>query len=155
MKKFSKIIPYTYFWLSIEGTDAVGKTTLIKKIEVFLKKQKKIKFAILKEFSNSKVGNLIKQIINKERFFHLGNDRVHYPFSETLLLYADFIYQFEKILSKYSKKDKLFIVSDRGPYLFFTYQLLRIKDKYNVRHPNYLENWLRYIFLPFGMPIVE
>ena len=135
MKKFNKLMPYKYFWLSVEGTDAVGKTTLVKKIEAFLKKQKKIKFAILKEFSNSKVGNLTKQIIDKERFFRLG--KVHYPFSETLLLCADFIYQFEKTLLKYSKKDKLFIVSDRGPYSFFTYQLLRIENSYDIRHPNY------------------
>jgi thymidylate kinase len=143
-------MPYKYFWLSVEGTDAVGKTTLVKKIEAFLKRQKKIKFAILKEFSNSKVGNLIKQIIDKERFFRLG--KVHYPFSETLLLYTDFIYQFEQILLKYSEKDKLFIVSDRGPYSFFTYQFLRIKDIYNIQYPNYLKDWLRDIFLPLGMP---
>jgi thymidylate kinase len=60
MRKFKKkIIPRNYFWLSIEGTDGVGKTTLLEKIEIFLSNQKKINFAIIKEFSNSKIGNLI------------------------------------------------------------------------------------------------
>ncbi len=42
MRKFKeKMIPRNYFWLSIEGTDGVGKTTLLEKIEAFLSNQKK------------------------------------------------------------------------------------------------------------------
>ncbi len=37
-----KASPKNYFWLSIEGTDAVGKTTLIEEIERFFQNQKKI-----------------------------------------------------------------------------------------------------------------
>jgi len=152
MRKFEKrIIPRNYFWLSIEGTDAVGKTTLIEKIEVFLSNQKKTNFVIIKEFSNSKIGNLIKDIINKKKFFCLG-DKLHYSFSETLLLCADFVYQFEKILSKYSDKKKLFIISDRGLYSFLTYQLLRIKRQYQIHNLNYLEKWIKDIFQPLGRP---
>jgi len=48
MRKFKKkIIPRNYFWLSIEGTDAVGKTTLIEKVETFLRNQRKVNFAII------------------------------------------------------------------------------------------------------------
>ncbi len=119
-KSKKKIIPKNYFWLSIEGTDGTGKTTLLEKIEAFLSNQKKTNFAIIKEFSNSRIGNLIKDIINKKKFFCLGN-KLHYSFSETLLLCADFVYQFEEILSKYSDKKKLFIVSDRGLYSFLIY----------------------------------
>lgn len=92
MKKFSKkVIPVNYFWLSIEWADAVGKTKLLEEIEKFLRNQKKIKFKIIKEFSNSSLGNLIKDTVNKKKFFSLG-DRFHYPFAETLLLCADFVY---------------------------------------------------------------
>lgn len=152
MKKFKKrLIPKNYFWLSIEGTDGVGKTTLLEKLETFLKKQKEINFAIIKEFSSSKIGLLIKDIIRRKKFFCLGN-KLHYPFSETLLLLSDFIYQFEEILSKYSDKKKLFIVSDRGLYSFLTYQLLRIKQRYQIHNLNYLEKWIKYIFQPLESP---
>ncbi len=124
MKKFKR----NYFWLAIEGTDGVGKISLLKEIEKFLSIQRKINFAIIKEFSDSQVGDLIKDIIKKKKFFSLG-EGTHYSFSETLLLATDFVYQFEKILSGYSSRKKLFIVSDRGIHSFFTYQLLRIKFK--------------------------
>lgn len=124
---------------------------MLEKIEAFLSNQEKTNFAIIKEFSNSKVGNLIKDIISNKKFFCLGN-KFHYSFSETLLLCADFIYQFEEILSKYSDKKKLFIISDRGLHSFLTYQLLRIKQQYQIRNLNYLEKWIKDIFQPLRSP---
>lgn len=143
-----KAVSKNYFWLSIEGTDAVGKTTLIEEIEKFLQNQK-INFIVIKEFSNSPFGNLIKHIVNTRRFFSLGN-KIHYPFSETLLLCADFIYQFEQILSKNTNRKKLFIVSDRGLYSFLTYQLLRIKSYSSIKV--HAEKWIRDIFRPIDKP---
>jgi len=148
--KIKKLLPYKYFWISIEGTDAAGKTSLLNEIEIFLKKQKGMSFSILPEFSNSKIGNQITAIIKKKRFFCLGDTR-HYPFAETLLLAADFIYQFEEVLSRYPKKHKLLIISDRGPYSFLTYQYLRIKQHSSCDLGN-LKNWLNNIFLPIGFP---
>lgn len=153
MKKSSKkVIPVNYFWLSIEGTDAVGKTMLLEEIEKFLRNQKKIKFILIKEFSESSLGNLIKDIINKKKFFSLGN-RFHYPFAETLLLCADFVYQFEQVLLKNTGRKKLFIISDRGLYSFLTYQSLRIKHQYrasfNKVNP---EKWIRDILKPINKP---
>ncbi len=47
MSSFNRrFIPKNYFWLSIEGTDATGKTSLLKEIEIFFKKQKITNFAI-------------------------------------------------------------------------------------------------------------
>lgn len=146
-----KIIPRNYFWLSMEGTDGAGKTTLIESIETFLSNQKGIDFAIIREFSNSPVGALIKNIISETKFFCLGN-KFHYSFSETLLLCADFVYQFEHVLSKYSNRKKSFIISDRGPHSFLTYQILRIKHQYHIHNLNYLEKWIKDIFRPLGSP---
>ena len=33
--KIKKLLPYKYFWISIEGTDAAGKTSLLNEIEIF------------------------------------------------------------------------------------------------------------------------
>lgn len=37
-------ISANYFWISIEGTDAIGKTKLLKEIEKYLKKTNKGRF---------------------------------------------------------------------------------------------------------------
>jgi len=151
LNKNKEILFKNYFWLSIEGTDAVGKTTLIEAIEKFLQKQKKINFIIIKEFSNSPLGNLIRNIINRKKFFSLG-DKIHYPFSETLLLCADFIYQLEQVLLKNAGRKKLFIISDRGLYSFLTYQLLRIKYRYGASNEVNSERWIRDILKPINKP---
>jgi len=150
-KSGKKVIPVNYFWFSIEGTDAVGKTKLLEEIKKFLQSQKKIKFIVIKEFSNSSLGNLIKDIINKKKFFSLG-DRFHYPFAETLLLCADFVYQFEQVLLKNTGRKKLFIISDRGLYSFLTYQLLRIKHQYRTSIKVNPEMWIRGILKPINKP---
>jgi len=35
MTKIKKLPSYKYFWISIEGTDAAGKTTLLNEIKIF------------------------------------------------------------------------------------------------------------------------
>jgi len=146
-----RVIPKNYFWLSVEGTDGAGKTSLLKEIERFLYTQRKINFSIIKEFSDSSVGILIKKTIKEKNFFSLGNNFNH-SFSETLLLCADFVYQFENILLKYPDKKNIFIFSDRGLHSFLTYQTLRIKYQYNITKPRYLQKWIKNIFQPFGTP---
>lgn len=68
------------------------------------------------------------------------------------MLGADFVYQFEDILQKNKDKNKLFIVSDRGPHSFLTYQLLRIKKQYRIFSDFYLEKWIGNIFQSIGFP---
>lgn len=72
-------------------------------------------------------------------------DRFHYPFAETLLLCADFVYQFEQVLSKNIRRKRLFIISDRGLYSFLTYQLLRIRHQYHASFNKVnSEKWMKY-----------
>jgi thymidylate kinase len=139
-----------YFWISIEGTDSVGKTTLLKEVVNFLRK-KKLNCAAIKEFSDSSLGNLIKNIIKRNKFFSLGGNE-HFPFSETLLLCSDFIYQFERAILRNTKRKRLFIVSDRGPHSFLTYQCLRIGNYYGIASEKGLKDWVRNSFFPVGMP---
>ncbi|MBD3360051.1 MAG: hypothetical protein GF365_05095 [Candidatus Buchananbacteria bacterium] len=59
-----------FYWISIEGTDGVGKTSLIKKLKKTLKnKHKNLNIIIIDEFSNSEIGKIIKSIIKKKIFF--------------------------------------------------------------------------------------
>lgn len=152
-KQNKKIISSSYFWLSIEGTDCTGKTSLIKALNQGLSRELKLQndFRTVQEFSNSRAGFLIKDIIKKNNFFSLG-EKFSQSFAETLFLGADFVYQFEDILQKNRDKNNLFIISDRGPYSFLTYQLLRIKKQYRISSDSCLEEWIKSIFQPIGFP---
>jgi len=79
-------------------------------------------------------------------------DQFHCPFAETLLLCADFIYQFEQLLLKNTSGKKLFIISDRGLYSFLTYQSLRIKHQYRASIKVNPERWIKDIFKPINKP---
>jgi len=152
-KQNKKIISNNYFWLSVEGTDCTGKTSLIEALNQNLSKELKSRnnFITVQEFSNSRTGFLIKNIIKKNNFFSLGSNFPH-RFAETLLLGTDFVYQFEDILQKNRNKNNLFIISDRGPYSFLTYQFLRIKEQHQIFSNLYLEKWIENIFQPIGFP---
>lgn len=118
------------YWISIEGTDGTGKTTLSKKLFNYLvKKYPQKKFIFLNEFSDSKLGNLVKSIIKSETFFSLGKGR-HYPISETLVLLADIALQLEKNILRKNRKKDIHIVSDRGIATFLAYQALRLGKAY-------------------------
>lgn len=142
-----------YLWISIDGTDAVGKTMLTRKLVEYLKrKYPRKKFISLKEFSNHETGIVIKKIIKKRNFFTLGK-RCNYPLAETIMLYADLVLQLEKVIFEKHYNQKIFIISDRGPFSFLTYQALRIRRKYkNNRH--YLQ-WLDNSLQLFGFPDIS
>jgi len=139
-----------FFWVSIEGTDCVGKTFFSKKLSEYF--QKKGTICLMNdEFSNSGIGNFIRNTVEKENFFQIDK-KVSNPFAETLVLASDFIFQFEgkRVMKKDGKK--LLIISDRGPHSFFTYQYLRIKDIYGIDIAKKSLKWMENIFFPIGFP---
>lgn len=145
-----------YFWVAIEGTDGVGKTFLSKKLYSYLRSHyKDKKFVLFSEFSDSKIGRLIKNEIRHKNFFQLGKN-IHYPLAETLVLGADLFYQFEKrflfIKNEKNKKDFVYIISDRGPQSFFTYQLLRIENQYKDADIDLWRRWIKNILAPLKQP---
>lgn len=136
-----------FFWISIEGTDGVGKTRLSEDLYKYLtKKYTDKKLIFINEFSNSPIGILIKRIISEKNFFKIDKNN-HYPLAESLILFADFIFQFEReILSDNDLDDNIILVSDRGIYSFLVYQKLRIKKMYFSKFN--CEKWINGIFFP-------
>jgi dTMP kinase len=138
-----------FYWISIEGTDGVGKTSLIKKLKKTLKnKHKNLNIIIIDEFSNSEIGKIIKSIIKKKYFFKLSY-KYNLPITETLVLASDFYYQIEKIININKNKTNFILITDRGPHSFLTYQLIRLKNIYTKQ---IWEKWLTNIFLPLKNP---
>ncbi|MBI5913189.1 deoxynucleoside kinase [Candidatus Azambacteria bacterium] len=138
-----------FFWINIEGTDGVGKTTISRKLRDHLQElYPNEKFILFNEFSNFEIGKIIKRVIKKEKFFKL-NSNTHYPLAETLMLVTDLMCQFEaEVFSRKSRK-KVYIISDRGPHSFLTYQLIRLNDFYPQGK---WKKWVEDILRPFGRP---
>lgn len=139
-----------YLWFSIEGTDGVGKSSVLHAIKKLLQERdNEFEIIFLDEFSQSSVGDLIRQIINTNRFFMLGS--MHHPLAETLTLCADYLYQFENVLQA-QQNQRVLLISDRGPYSFLTYQRARIERAYPHMTTPRVENWIRSLFIPIGFP---
>ena len=142
-----------YLWVSVEGTDGVGKSTLIREIAQSLQStQPHVRILVLNEFSRSPIGEVIQKIIDTHRFFILGN--TPHRVAETLVLCADYAYQIEEIAQEHSDQRTL-LISDRGPYSFLTYQKLRLEKAYSTRSPDEIENWIRMLFLLIGYPYIN
>ena len=158
-RKSKELFGKNYLWVSIDGTDAVGKTTLIKKLKKLLNKEIKntnldIEIVATKEFSDSETGLFIEDLIKKRRFFSLSKSKKgHLPISETMLLASDFIYQIEKLLADKNRlHKKLLIISDRGPQSFTAYQLTRIKNSHKNVELAGARRWIINLFRFIGEP---
>lgn len=138
-----------FIWISIDGTDGAGKTTISKKLHCHLQKlYPNKKFILFNEFSSFETGKAIKRIIRKEKFFKL-NPITHYPLAETFMLAADLMCQFEAEIIGNKNRKQVYIISDRGPYSFLTYQLIRLKNSYP--HGKW-DKWVENILKPFNSP---
>ncbi len=147
------MIAERYLWVSIEGTDAVGKSSLLQELKKQLEAESnEFMTVFLDEFSDSPVGDVIRNIIRDHRFFRIGS--VQHPMTETVTLYADYLYQFESAFQKYPGQRILFI-SDRGPYSFLTYQRIRIAKSYPRLSALEIETWIHALFAPIGFPHIN
>lgn len=106
--------------IAIEGIDATGKTTQVRLLRQLAQKEG-LPWNFLPEFSNSCVGDVIKDVLRCRRFFALSPDGVHKTrLSETLLLTADWAYQVETI-----PIEAEVVITDRGPLSLIAYQAVR------------------------------
>jgi len=103
--------------VSIEGKDCAGKSTLFANL-----REKGLPWKFLEEFSDSKIGELIRAVLAEKRFFSLAKKGETVPLTETLVLAADLAYQLETL------EDNIGItVIDRGILSLVCYQALRLR----------------------------
>ncbi|GHU28065.1 hypothetical protein FACS1894152_5460 [Bacilli bacterium] len=138
-------------WIALDGVDAVGKTTQARIL--YNRFSKKYRTALLGEFSNSPVGDLIVEIIRKKRFFSIDDDKKS-PVADSFLLISDMLYKAEKEV----QNDTELIISDRGLLSLLVYQALRIEKNSrffvdgNYDSFRFLEEILDKTFLPIIKP---
>lgn len=119
------IFPACY-WINIEGTDAVGKTSLVKALSQKLSViYPEIKTVTMSEFSSSPVGVAIQAIIKEKTFFSLSDD-VKSPIAETLVLAGDYL----SLLENKTMDTAQILITDRGKLSFLVYQGIRLAAEY-------------------------
>ena len=100
-------------FFTLEGSEGVGKSTLIESLKDFFK-EKKIDFLFTREPGGTKEGQEIRKIL-LEQSFDLN------PYAETFLLLADRIQHVEKIIRPALQSNK-HVLSDRYVESTFAYQ---------------------------------
>ena len=100
-------------FFTLEGSEGVGKSTLIESLKDFFK-EKKIDFLFTREPGGTKEGQEIRKIL-LEQSFDLN------PYAETFLLLADRIQHVESIIRPALQSNK-HVLSDRYVESTFAYQ---------------------------------
>ena len=105
--------------LAIDGIDTTGKSTVIR---YFVARNPGL--VVVDEFSKSELGDLIRKIISRDRFFSIsGKDGQKFEAAESYLLLADTIAKIERIASS---KRQSSVTMERGFLSVFGYQLTRL-----------------------------
>ncbi len=110
-------------WVVLDGIDATGKTTQGHEVAKILQSVYGLRVKNLSEFSQSPIGDLIRLIIERRRFFSLIDDR-QTPLSDSILFLSDLCFQAEYEIVNNQNID--FFISDRGIISLLAYQSLRI-----------------------------
>lgn len=114
-------------WLAIDGIDAVGKSTQVPRVASQLRESGIDPVAELTEFSSSPVGRTILDILEKNRFYALNEQKTS-PLADTVHLLSDIVYSYETTIAPVVESQGV-AVSDRGASSFVAYQGVRIGER--------------------------
>lgn len=124
------------FFISFEGPEASGKSSQIKLLAIFLKKNK-IPFLITREPGGTIISEKLRKII-------LDKNEIISPTEELLLLMASRLNHINKVIKPALEEGKL-VISDRFVDSTFVYQGIIGKyglEKTKILHKNILNNFL-------------
>jgi len=130
-----------YFWITIDGTDGVGKTTVSQSLaDLFrVRFKNKIDVVCLPEFSQTVVGDLLRKLVSKYQFVQLEKGK-HYVGAETSLLLGDLFAKTEAC-DRFSKNT--IVISDRGLCSLIAYQQYRYdKTQNSINDKKGFYEWL-------------
>ena len=112
-------------WVALDGTDAVGKTLQLSDVKQAIRPYSFDPIVVVPEFSNCHIGKTITNMLGRDRFFSLSEDRST-PRSDTLALLTDMVYQFENVIEPTVMHSRGVALSDRGPASLISYQAVRL-----------------------------
>ena len=95
------------YLVSFEGHDASGKTELLHRVNYDLRKRG-YETSIVEEFSNSILGNYLRELLTKDKFLRLQNN-IPTAFSGAMYVIADLYYQDEHEIKPRLNEGKLYL----------------------------------------------
>lgn len=114
-------------WVAIDGIDAVGKTTQVPLVADRLRQIGIFPVETVSEFSTSPIGEAIREILRKKRFYAL-HPELKTPMADTVALLSDMLFQYETIIAPTIAKRGV-AISDRGIISFVGYQSIRLEER--------------------------
>jgi dTMP kinase len=134
-------------FVSIEGTDAAGKTTQTRLIKETLKRQG-VPTTVVQEFSDSLMGKIINTMLAKDRFIRF--ERAHPTrLSETLLIMSDLALETEEIIIPALERGDL-VISDRHIDSHVAYQVPFIAQQYDFVEEELIHEWTDFWYSKFS-----
>ncbi|RLJ02757.1 MAG: hypothetical protein DRP10_00050 [Candidatus Aenigmatarchaeota archaeon] len=125
--------------VTFEGQDGVGKTELLRRVTLNLL-QIGYDVKSIEEFSNSPIGDYIKELLSRDKFIHM---KLNIPTSitETMILISDLYFQDEIEIRPFIKKDYI-ILKERHIDSIFACQIPKILEDYPDKKTEEIYNWL-------------
>lgn len=124
-------------YIVIDGVDAVGKTTQVQEIKKKVEHQ--IRVHVLSEFSESEIGDLIRDNIRRNQFFRLS-DSFNAAKAETVLLISDLLFKNGTEISAVKPHVDM-VIADREIPSLIAYQSIRLSRQ----GQEYAQSWLKSI----------
>lgn len=118
-----------------EGIDASGKSTQIERVKLILEQKYSKRVAIIDEFSESPIGNIIEKNLEEDRYVRFKNFNTR--LAEFFLLLSDFSYKIEKYIPIMEKEYSI-ILLDRYYYSPLAIQLSLLANFYKFDYSSSL-----------------
>lgn len=127
------------YLVSFEGQDASGKTELLHRMDYALRK-KGYETSVVEEFSNSFLGNYLRDLLTRDKFLRLWNN-MPTAFSGAMYVIADLYYQDEYEIKPKLNEGKI-VLKERHIDSLFACEIPKIKDEYPHFDTELLYNWI-------------
>jgi dTMP kinase len=137
------------YLISFEGQDGSGKTELLHRVNHALRK-KGYETSIVEEFSDSPLGNYLKELLRKDKFLRLQKN-IPTAFSGAMCVIADLYYQDEHEIKPKLNEGKI-VLKERHIDTLFACEIPKIKDDYPDLDTESLYNWIESVSTQLYIP---
>lgn len=110
-------------WVVVDGIDGAGKTTICQKISA--SHSERVRH--IPEFSETPIGEIIREVIGRHRYFRLSAPRL--AASELLFMLSDSLAKYELV----TRSGEKYVVVDRGVFSAIAYQTVRWEEEIGER----------------------
>jgi len=129
-------------FICLEGTDGAGKSTQANLLVDRLH-QDRIPCLLVSEFSNTPIGDVIREILTYDRFIRFQKSSPT-RFSESLLILSDFSMKTEELIIPALRQNTV-IIADRHLDSQIAYHAPFIAASYQLNQDEFIASWMDFL----------